>query len=141
MTQRPLKILVIDDEEDLVEMLALRLRSTGRFEVETAYDGAAGLEKARTRLPDVVLLDNVMPGMDGWEVCRRLREDAKTKGLRIVVMTAGSPGKAQAKGREARADFVLLKPYDHEQLIAVLEGKEGAHAQNGQEAPAHPDRR
>lgn len=136
------KVLIIDDEEDLVAMLSLRLRSTGRFEVDTAPDGAAGLARADSFGPDVVLLDTVMPGLDGWEVCRRLRADPRTKATRIVVMTAGNPSAAQARAKQAGADEVVFKPYDHERLIELLDpGQGGAHAQAGEKAPAHPDRR
>lgn len=122
------RVLIIDDEEDLVEMLALRLESTGLFEVEKAFDGASGLARALQTVPDVILLDNVMPGLDGWEVCRRLRADAKTSGLTIIVMTAGSPRKAEQQGREAHADRVVLKPYDYGELIEILK-QEGSNAQ------------
>ncbi len=119
------KVLIIDDEEDLVEMLAMRLKASG-FEVDTALDGPAGLEKARQRPPDVVLLDNVMPQMEGWEVCHRLRGDPRTQSVKIIVMTAGSPGKAQRRGREERVDHVVFKPYDHEELIGLIAQTGGA---------------
>lgn len=122
------RVLIIDDEEDLVEMLAMRLEATDLFEVDKAFDGAAGLERALSSKPDIVLLDNVMPNLDGWEVCRRLRADSSMDGLTIIIMTAGSPARAIERGREARADRVVLKPYEHEELLAILK-QEGANAQ------------
>lgn len=130
------RILIIDDEEDLVEMLALRLEATGGFSVVSkAFDGLTGLQRAKELVPDIVLLDNVMPGLDGWEVCRRLRADPSTGAINVVVMTAGSPSKAVERGREAQADRVVLKPYDHADLIEILKqlpdktpGPEGANA-------------
>jgi DNA-binding response OmpR family regulator len=131
---RPIKLLIIDDEEDLVEMLALRLTSTG-FDVDRAYDGAAGLEKALATTPDVVLLDNVMPGLDGWEVCRRLRSEPRTRGTRVVLMTAGTPARAEARAKDAQADRVILKPYDHDELVAVLKGLEGLQCSSKRNEP------
>ncbi len=129
--ESPIKLLIVDDEEDLVEMLALRLRAARGFEVETANDGPSGLEKARAQRPDVILLDNVMPGMDGWEVCRRLRQDERTRGARIIMLTAGNVGRTEPKVLDAGADEIVLKPYDQDQLIGLLrQGKEGVHAQN-----------
>lgn len=133
MTERKSKILIIDDEEDLVDMLAMRLQATG-FDVATANDGPAGLEKAHEDKPDVVLLDNVMPRMEGWEVCRRLRADPLTKDVKIIIMTAGSPTKSQKRAHEEHVEHVLLKPYDHDRLIDLIKStgatarQEGSHA-------------
>lgn len=134
MTERKPKVLIIDDEEDLVEMLAMRLQASGLFDVETAYDGPAGLDKARHAPPDVVLLDNVMPLMEGWEVCRRLRADPKTKSAKIIIMTAGSPTKSQKRARDERVEHVLLKPYDHEQLLELIKSTGAAARQEGSHA-------
>lgn len=70
---KPIKLLIIDDDQDIVEILCLCFKKDGSFAVETALDGAEGLAKAKSFKPDVVLLDVVMPRTDGWEVCRRLR--------------------------------------------------------------------
>jgi len=134
MTDRKAKVLIIDDEEDLVEMLALRLSASGLFDVRTSNDGPGGLEKARQDPPDVVLLDNVMPLMEGWEVCRHLREDSRTRDAKIIIMTAGSPTKSQKRAREERVEHVLLKPYDHEQLIELIRTAGAAARQEGSHA-------
>lgn len=114
------RVLIVDDEEDLVDMLALRLESTGLFEVERAHDGVAGLERAHRSRPDVVLLDNIMPGIDGWEVCRRLRADPESRNAAVVIMTAGAPTESQRKAREVAADALILKPYDQAEVIQTL---------------------
>jgi len=113
------KVLIIDDEGDLVEMLLLRLEMNG-FLVDVALDGQVGVAKARSFQPDLILLDIVMPVMDGWEVCRQLRADPKTKDLRIVVMTAGQRPDLQEKADQYGVDRVLIKPYSEKDLIALL---------------------
>ena len=115
------KILIIDDEEDLVEMLALRLESTGQLAVERALNGQTGLKLAGDTLPDVILLDSIMPGMSGWEVCRKLRQDPRTKNIPIVIMTAGPPHEAKERARENGADHVVFKPYEYNDLLRVLD--------------------
>ena len=113
-------LLIVDDEEDLVEMLALRLEATGLFDVARAHDGISALERAAALKPDVVLLDNIMPGMDGWEVCQRLRADPACANAAVVMMTAGAPAESRRKARESAADALILKPYDQAQVIETL---------------------
>lgn len=114
------RVLIVDDEPDLVDMLALRLESTGLFEVDRAHDGLSGLERAHRSHPDVVLLDNIMPGIDGWEVCRRLRRDPESRDAAVVIMTAGAPQESQRRAREVAADALILKPYDQAEVIDTL---------------------
>lgn len=113
-------LLIVDDERDLVEPLARRLRAGGRYEVSVAYDGEEGLAAARRRPPDVALVDLAMPGMDGWELCRRLRSEPGTRGVRIVIMTAWLSEGLDRRAREAGAERVLLKPFESDALDAVL---------------------
>jgi len=119
-----MKLLIVDDEADLVEMLLLRLQALGRYDIDTAYDGEEGLDKARAEKPDVVLLDTVMPKVDGWEVCRRLKADPLTKDTKVIVMTAAGTG-AQKTAQEAGADELVLKPYEFNDLLGVLTALEG----------------
>lgn len=115
------KVLIVDDEEDLVAPLALRLNSSGRFEVAVAHDGDDGLARALQFRPDVALIDLAMPGLDGWHLCRRLREDPRTRKTSVVIMTAWlSPD----LGRRAQSEGVtrlLLKPFEDEELFRAVD--------------------
>jgi CheY-like chemotaxis protein len=114
------RVLIVDDEADLLEMLELRLQATGLFEVAVANDGQEALARAAEFKPAVVLLDGVMPGMDGWETCRRLRETPEGQAAAVVLMTAGSPQKARDKAREFRLEGLIFKPYDPAQVVETL---------------------
>lgn len=129
-----MRVLIIDDEADLVEMLQLRLQALGRYEIETAYDGDEGLAKAKSDHPDVVLLDTVMPKVDGWEVCRRLKADPQTRDTKVVVMTAAGAG-AQKSAQEAGADELMLKPYEFNDLVSLLASLEGRGSTPGTPPP------
>ena len=116
--EKRLRVLIVDDEEDLVEMLAMRLEASGRFSVERAHDGITGLLKAESGSFDAVLLDGKMPGLSGWEVCKRLRDGGRT--VPVVMMTAISAVEAQRRARDLGVDGLVLKPYDQTQVAAVL---------------------
>lgn len=120
MSEPRRRILIVDDEEDLVDMLALRLEATGLFSVSKAHDGASGLKLALELAPDVVLLDGLMPEMTGWELCRRLREHPAGRACAVVMMTAGAPEESKKRAREHCLDGLILKPYDQAQIIEVL---------------------
>jgi DNA-binding response OmpR family regulator len=110
------KILVIDDEETTVQLLTILLEHKG-FEVIKAYNAEDGLRKAYRNHPDLVLLDIMMPDMDGWEVCRRLRE---LSDMPIIFLTARVEIKDVVKGLELGADDYIIKPYDNDELIARI---------------------
>jgi len=114
------KVLIVDDEKDLVEMLAIRLEADGRYEIGTAFDGEEALAKASELDPDVVVLDTVMPGLDGWQVARRLRDDERTKDAAVVIMTAGAAAESKRKAQEVGAVKLVLKPYDQKELLSVI---------------------
>ncbi len=119
MENRKAKLLIIDDEPDLVEALQLRFMSSG-FEVETAPDGDAGLDKVRSWMPDVVLLDVAMPKLSGWEVCRALRSEGRTRELPVVVMTAAILPDVEERARECGASAIVRKPFDDRQLVRTV---------------------
>jgi DNA-binding response OmpR family regulator len=110
------KILVVDDEETTVQLLTTLLELRG-FEVIKAYRAEDGLRKAYRTQPDLVLLDIMMPDMDGLEVCKRLRE---LSDVPIIFLTARTDTKDIVKGLEVGADDYIVKPYDNDELIARL---------------------
>ncbi len=110
-------ILVVDDQPLNVELLEADLTESG-YDVLSAYDGKAALEKVASNQPDLILLDVMMPGMDGFEVCRRLKGDPETMLTPIVMVTALSEKADRIKGIEAGVDDFLTKPYDRQELQA-----------------------
>jgi class 3 adenylate cyclase len=111
------RILVVDDTPQNVKLLA-DLLSAKAYEVCTAASGAEALERVRTDHPDLILLDVVMPGMSGYEVCRTIREDPETRLLPVVMVTALNPAEERVKGIEAGADDFLSKPVNAAELLA-----------------------
>jgi len=110
-------ILVVDDEEDVLELVRYNLDRSG-YHVETATSGEEALAKARRKLPDLVILDLMLPGMDGLDVCKKLKNDAKTEGLPIIVLTAKSEESDIVTGLELGADDYVTKPFSPKVLIA-----------------------
>jgi adenylate cyclase len=112
----PAKILVVDDVPENVRLLEAVLTSRG-YHVVSATDGHAALELAGSAKPDLVLLDVVMPELDGYGVCRRLRESEETAVLPVIMVTA-SQGSEKTQAIEAGADDLIAKPLDHDELLA-----------------------
>ena len=117
MESRRAKVLVVDDTPMNIKVLSDLLTVKG-YEVITAESGSAALEKIKTRKPEVVLLDVVMPEMDGYEVCRRIRANPDTAVLPVVMITALDPTQERIKGLEAGADDFLTKPINQAELLA-----------------------
>jgi adenylate cyclase len=113
----PPLILVVDDVPDNVDILQMRLEAQG-YEVVTAADGIEALEKIRELLPDLVLLDVMMPKMDGIETVRRLKADAALPFIPVILVTAKADGKDVIAGLESGGDDYLTKPVDHAALSA-----------------------
>jgi two-component system KDP operon response regulator KdpE len=110
------RILVIDDDEGLLQLLRRQLELNG-FQVLIARDGVKGLEILDERQPDLVLLDLMMPRMNGWEVCERIRE---TSGIPIIMLTALSSSQDTVRGLELGADGYLVKPVPLPELVARI---------------------
>lgn len=110
------KILVIDDEEATVQLIGMLLERRG-FEVIKALQAEDGLRKAYRFQPDLVLLDIMMPNMDGWEVCKRLREMSDVP---IIFLTARGDVKDVVRGLEMGADDYISKPYENDELVARI---------------------
>jgi two-component system, OmpR family, alkaline phosphatase synthesis response regulator PhoP len=110
------RVLVADDEVAITDLVAFTLEDAG-YEVLTAYDGPQALELARREHPDLVMLDIMMPGIDGREVSRRLKSDPITASTPILLFSAA----ANLDLREARADRFLGKPFDLDNLVRLVE--------------------
>ena len=108
-------ILVVDDDPNSREIVQTFLESRG-YSVRTAANGEAALAAAAERAPDLILLDVMMPGMDGWEVARTLKDHADFADIRVVMMTARSDFSDKQKGLQAGADDYLVKPIQLEDL-------------------------
>ncbi len=118
------KVLIVDDERDLVRPLALRLGADGRFEVAVAFDGEEGLARALKFRPDIALIDLSMPRLDGWSLCRRLREDQRTRETVLIVMTAWLSPDLGKKAVSEGVNRLLLKPFEEEALLKALDAPE-----------------
>lgn len=117
--QAPRRILVVDDNVDAANSLALLLRMSGN-QVETAYGGLQAVEVAERFRPEVVLLDIGMPELDGYDTCRRIREQPWGERMLLVAQTGWSQAEDQRRTREAGFDGHLVKPIDHAALLEWL---------------------
>ena len=113
------KILVVDDEEDIAFSVALRLSAAG-YEVICAEDGAEGLRRAQAEAPDLIILDLMLPKMDGFKVCRLLKFDDRYKRTPIIMLSARSQEADVALGRETGAECYMTKPFDSGELLEKI---------------------
>ncbi len=109
------KILVVDDDVDTVELLVKRLRAEG-YDTSGAYDGEQALQAVRQYEPDLIILDIKMPGIDGYEVCRRLKGSEETKVIPIIMLTVKSKVPDKVRGLDIGADDYIPKPFDYREL-------------------------
>ncbi len=115
----PLKVLVCDDERHIVRLIQVNLEREG-YKVVTAYDGKEGLEKVQSEKPDLMVLDVMMPYMDGFEVLKTLRRDSATADLPVIMLTAKAQDKDVFEGYTYGADMYLTKPFNPRELIAFV---------------------
>lgn len=115
------RILIVEDEESLLKLESILLTSRG-YHVRGVTDGAAALQEIAVNRPDLVLLDIMMPGIDGFEVCRRIKEDPQTKSIPVVMLTAKKSSMDQARGVQVGADAYITKPFKSVKIIEVIEG-------------------
>lgn len=119
MSEKAFKVLIVDDEQDILEFLSYNLEKEG-FEVYTAENGKVGVEKAKKNNPDIVLLDVMMPEMDGIEACRQLRELPQFSNTIIAFLTARTEDYSQIAGFETGADDYISKPIKPRVLVSRL---------------------
>jgi DNA-binding response OmpR family regulator len=110
------KILVVDDEPDALELLEINLKGAG-YDVVTAPDGEQALKKARDLLPKLIILDLMLPEVDGLEVCKILRRDQRTSGIPIIMLTAKAGEVDRVLGLELGADDYVTKPFSPRELV------------------------
>ena len=114
------KILLADDEEDILLLLSATLESDGRFSLIHARDGEEALERARDDRPDLVFLDAMMPKVDGFEVCRTLKSVEATADLKVVMLTALAQDFDRRKAEEVGADYYFTKPFSPAAVLAKV---------------------
>jgi len=114
------KILVVDDDKQFLEMMTVRLEATG-YAVIVAFDSREGLVKAKSENPDLILLDVMMPEMDGYEFCNLLKNDKRYSNIPIIICTAMVQKTELETSNKVKADATISKPFDHKILISKIE--------------------
>jgi DNA-binding response OmpR family regulator len=114
------KILVVDDEHDVLKMIRIRLEKNG-YTVITASNGNECIEKAVEEKPGVILLDVLLSGQSGYEVCKSLKADAKTKDIPVIMITSLIGESTQRHGIESGAEYLISKPFDLDDLLWEIE--------------------
>ena len=122
MTEIKPRILVVDDEMDLVSVLRMGLEIQG-FEVIEAMDGEEGLRRARQDHPDLVVLDLMLPKLDGYKVCRALKFDERFRNLPIIILSARSGDQDKKLALDMGADLFMTKPYEISELVTKIRQK------------------
>ena len=112
-------ILIVEDEKDIVKMLDYNLKKEG-YKILVAHDGEDALDMANTKLPDLILLDLMLPGVDGLEVCKELKSERKTASIPVIMLTAKSQESDKIVGLELGADDYVTKPFSPRELIARI---------------------
>lgn len=113
------RILVVEDEESLLKLQTILLTSRG-YEVVGVTDGSAAIEAVQRQRPDLILLDIMLPGMDGFEVCRRIRENETSRGIPVVMLTAKKGSADREKGMAAGAAAYITKPFKSSQVLDLV---------------------
>ena len=122
MSEARPRILIVDDEPDLLTVLCIGLEAEG-FEVLQAVDGEQGLALARQEMPDLMVLDLMLPRMDGYKVCRALKFDERYRRIPIFILSARSGDADRQLALEVGADEVHTKPYDMRSLVTRIRGR------------------
>ncbi len=115
------RVLIVDDEPNIVLSLEFLMQREG-YQVATAADGEAALEALAAQTPDLVILDIMLPKMNGFDVCRRIRADPRWQGVRILILTARGRETEVSKGLGLGADLYVTKPFSTKELMAQVKG-------------------
>lgn len=114
------RVLAVDDDPTILRLVEVNLELEGH-EVHTAADGQEALERAREVRPEVMLLDVMMPRLDGWQVCERVRADHDLAGMLVVILSARAQEADLARGQRVGADAYVTKPFDPLELVELVE--------------------
>ena len=115
------RILIVEDEESLLKLESILLSTKG-YLVTGVKDGQAALDEVAANKPDLILLDIMLPLIDGFEVCRRIKEDPDTKGIPVVMLTAKKSKEDMERGVRVCADAYITKPFKSSMVMEVIEG-------------------
>jgi len=115
-----IKVLYVEDNDDNVYMLKMRLELLDEFEVLTAEDGEKGCDMAATERPDIILMDLEMPGIDGWEATRRLKSNPETRDIPIIALSAHALAGSRERALTAGCDEFDTKPIEFDRLVATM---------------------
>src|SRR6266508_3654395 len=116
--QRAGRILIIEDEQDVAELMRYNLAKEG-YGVRLVSNGLDGFQQARESRPDMILLDIMVPELNGWEVCRRLKQDPETRGVPVIMVTGRAEEGDKVLGFEMGADDYVTKPFSPRELVAL----------------------
>lgn len=113
------RILIVDDDSVILRLLQINFRLEG-YEVDTASRGEEALQRVKDHLPDVVVLDVMMPGIDGWEVCRQLKENAGVSHIPVIFLSARAQEEDRQRGYALGVDEYVTKPFDPAHLVEIV---------------------
>ncbi len=113
------KILIVDDEKDITETISFMLKAKG-YEVIEGYDGEEGLKLAKENMPDLIILDVMMPKINGYKIARLLKYDTKYKHIPIIMVTARGQDADKLIGEETGADEYITKPFEFEEILNAV---------------------
>ncbi len=120
MDSNAFTVLVIDDEPDVVDLICFNLESGG-LQTDRAFNGKEGFARACSTVPDAIVLDVMLPGLNGFEVLKKLRGDVRTRAIPVLMVTAKAETGDQAAGLEAGADDYLTKPFSPKELVRRIQ--------------------
>ena len=120
------KILVVEDEESLLKLESILLTSKG-YSVTGVMDGKSALAEIKSNRPDLVILDVMLPELDGFEVCKRIKEDPDTATIPVVMLTAKKSNQDIERGKHVGADAYITKPFKSAKVMEIIEGLIGSH--------------
>jgi DNA-binding response OmpR family regulator len=123
-SNRSKTVLIVEDEQDVIDLLAIRLLKDTNYTISTASDGLAGLEKARTELPWIIILDLMLPRMSGIEVCKILKSDRVTREIPIIILSAKAAEADRLAGLELGVDDYVTKPFSPREVVLRIKAIE-----------------